>query len=206
MKADWDDAPRRVKKGREDNSAVRLIGIIAVLAGGLFLVLLTKDWEPGKTIHFDWNGSSNEEPDTAIKRDMPPVMVEPEPLLTRRQTSFNAANYTPSNRINILQSVPVNQPQRSVSTRQYGLTGSMPAAVHWQDARGRRTTWQTSFTFQNGKIDNRTFCLNVGKGSIEYLECRKGAREWLKSQCLSSGNMSVEWRRMVCHAHSSYRT
>lgn len=225
MKADWDDAPGRVKRGKKDNSALRVMTITAVLAGGLFLVLLNKDWEPGKIIHFGWNGGSNGMPHTTVKQEMPKAIAEPEPRLrqptaqadfwegverereaSRRQTSFNDANYTPLNQINIIQSVPVNSPQRSASSRQPGLSGTAPATVHWQDARGRRTTWLTSFTFHSGRIDNRTFCLNVGKGSIQYRECRKGAREWLNRQCRSSGNMAVEWRRMVCHAHSSYRT
>ncbi|MFO7704371.1 MAG: hypothetical protein R6V43_04425 [Halopseudomonas sp.] len=225
MKADWDDAPRRVKRGRKDNSALRVMGITGILAGGLVLVFLNKGWEPGKIIHFAWNASSNSTPYTDIRQDIAPTMVEPEPPLpqptpesdfwegverdreaTRRQTSFNDANYTPSTQINIIQSVPVNSPQRLASSRQQGLSGSAPATVDWQDARGRRTTWQTSFTFHSSRIDNRTFCLNVGKGSIQYRECRKGAREWLNRQCRSSGNMAGEWRRMVCHAHSSYRT
>lgn len=226
MKADWDDAPRRVKKGKKDHRVLRVMAITAFMAGGALLVFMNMTWELDKPVYLSWKEYADAEHLTAFRREAPPVVVAPEPYVPprtaeayfwdevereradspARQTSFDDANYTPSNQINIIQSVPVNPSSRSSGSQLQGLTGSQPVFVHWEDARGRRTTWQTAFEFHNSRIDNHTFCLNVGKGSLEYRDCRKGAREWLKVQCRSSANLAVERRRMYCHAHSSYRT
>ncbi|MFT6614970.1 MAG: hypothetical protein ACJAXR_000944 [Halopseudomonas sp.] len=81
-----------------------------------------------------------------------------------RQTNFNDTNYAPSKQINIIQSLPFNSSQPATRKQPQGLRGSAPASIHWQDAWGRITSWQTYFEFQNSRIDNRTFCLNLRKG------------------------------------------
>lgn len=133
-----------------------------------------------------------------------PQRHEPEPA--SRQTSFNDANYTPPKQVNIIQSVPVRTSRKTADGGQQALTGSRSATVRWEDARGNRSSWKTSFKYRDGQIDNSTFCLNIGKGSIPYRECRKGARRWLKEQCRSDRSLEAEWRQMYCQAHSSYRT
>jgi hypothetical protein len=198
--------------------------MMAVFAGALFLVFINNDWEPGKRIQWVWPGFSDGTTEDAASQDLPPASLEPQlevPQRTAemefweelerdreapRQTSFDDTNYTPSKQINIIQSLPFNPSQIATRKQPQGLRGSAPAMVHWQDARGRITRWQTHFEFENSRIDNRSFCLNLRKGSLEYRECRKGAREWLKGQCRTSANLPAEWRRMYCNANSSYRT
>ncbi|MBL4833721.1 MAG: hypothetical protein JKY26_07065 [Pseudomonas sp.] len=125
---------------------------------------------------------------------------------TRRQTSFDETNYAPPKQVNIIQSVPVRSTDGSAGGDREALTGSKTATVRWEDARGNRSSWKTRFEYRAGRIDNSSFCLNIGKGSIPYRECRKGARKWLKEQCRSDRRIEEEWRQMYCQAHGSYRT
>lgn len=131
---------------------------------------------------------------------------QPEPAAAGRQTRFNDQNYTPAGHVNIIQSVPVRPQNRSAGGSRQALTGSQSATVRWEDARGNRSSWKTRFEYRDGRIDNSTFCLNIGKGSIPYRECRKGAGQWLRDQCRSSRNIDDQWRQMYCRAHGSYRT
>lgn len=140
------------------------------------------------------------------KRQAPTVAPDSEREVVARQTTFNDANYKPPKQVNIIQSVPVESTQRSTRTRAQGLSGSKAASVLWEDARGNTSRWKTTFDFHNNRIDNSSFCLNLGKGSLSYRDCRKGAQQWLKGQCRSGGSISDEWRRMYCHAYSSFRT
>jgi hypothetical protein len=197
---------------------------MAIFSGAPFLVFINKDWEPGKSIQWVWQGFSDGATEGAASQDLPPTLLEPQlevPQRTAemefwedlerdreapRQTNFNDTNYASSKQINIIQSLPFNSSQPATRKQPKGLRGSAPASIYWQDARGRITSWQTYFAFQNSRIDNRTFCLNLRKGSLEYRECREGAREWLKGQWRTSAILPAEWRRMYCNAHSSYRT
>lgn len=132
-----------------------------------------------------------------------PQQEEPEPA--GRQTSFSDANYAPPKQVNIIQSVPVGS-KTSARKGSRSLSGSKSASVRWVDARGNRSSWSTRFEYRDGRIDNSTFCLNIGKGSLAYRDCRKGARQWLKDQCRSDRALGDDWRRMYCRALSSYRT
>lgn len=123
-----------------------------------------------------------------------------------RQTSFSDENYRPPKHVNTIKSVAIKPARKSTRSRQQTLTGSKPASVHWEDARGNTSRWKTSFDFHNSRIDNSTFCLNVDKGSIPYRECRKGAQQWLKDKCRTDRSIGDEWRRMYCQAYSNYRT
>ncbi len=125
---------------------------------------------------------------------------------TDRQTRFNDLNYTPPKQVNIIQSVPVRSSGRSAGGGRQTLAGSKSVTVRWVDARGNQSSWRTRFEYRDGRIDNSSFCLNIGKGSIPYRECRKGARQWLKVQCRTDRSISDEWRKMYCWAHGSYRT
>ncbi|WP_150276090.1 hypothetical protein [Halopseudomonas salina] len=140
------------------------------------------------------------------KRQATTVPPDPEREVVARQTTFNDTNYMPPKQVNIIQSVPVESTRRSTRTRAQGLSGSKAASILWEDARGNTSRWKTTFDFHNNRIDNSSFCLNLGKGSLSYRDCRKGAQQWLKGQCRSSGSISDEWRRMYCHAYSNFRT
>ena len=204
MRADWDDAPKRV---RDSDKFPRLISMLAAAAigiGGAY-----------------WANQPAELPDEVTEQQAEPApptvtvtkRIEPEPApqpTQERQTVFHDGNYTPRQPVNIMESRHIQhaiyqgQQPREVRTSSRGLNGSGQAVVHWEDARGRRSTWPTSYTYSRSQIDNNSLCSNYRRGSIEYRTCRKGAREWLQAQC-DSDRHSTEARRMFCFAGSSFR-
>lgn len=131
---------------------------------------------------------------------------EQAPEETGRQTRFDDYNYRPRKQVNTIKSVAVKPARTSPRSQQQGLTGTRSASIRWVNARGNTSRWKTRFDFQSGRIDNSTFCLNVGKGSIAYRECRKGAQQWLRNQCRTDRSINDEWRRMYCQAYRNYRT
>lgn len=230
MHSDWDDAPERTRKRSRDN------GFTWVFVGVVVAAAVVLAYRGGfDDVHLDLPLSSagspqpsqhplplSEPPPAAagINQPAPPKLRAEELFWEQerarqqqapaRQTSFNDSNYRPSGNVNVIASAPVWSPaaqQHSTQrARLQGLTGTGRASVVWEDARGRRSSWLTEFTYRNGTIDNATFCLSLGKGSIDYRNCRKGAHSWLKNQCRTTRAISREWRDMYCHAEGAYRT
>ncbi|SDS07556.1 hypothetical protein SAMN05216421_0861 [Halopseudomonas xinjiangensis] len=229
MHSDWDDAPQRIRKRKDTRRfaavllAVAVSVAVALLVGQAYLT-------SGRPILTSWQTerapqvpplptSRTDAPSVAItKPSHPPPQKTPEELFREqverdrqraatRQTEFNDSNYVPKRSINVIPAVAeVQRVATRSNSRPMGLTGTGHATVNWQDARGRRSSWQTTFTYRNSTIDNTTFCLNVGKGSIPYRSCRKGAREWLKAKCRTKQPLNDGWRDMYCHAYQAYRT
>lgn len=229
MHSDWDDAPERARKRSNNNVFRWTLAGVAVAAAVLIGLLGGLD-----DIQLDLPLRSAEAP-APPQRSLPlpdapsaPARLQ-QPAASQmtaeelfwaqeharqqapiRQTSFNDSNYSPSGNVNVIASTPVRSPvaqqDRQQRARTQGLTGSGIARVVWEDARGRRTSWQTPFTYRDGTIDNASFCMSLGKGSIDYRNCRKGAHSWLKEQCRSRQAISREARNMYCHAEGAFRT
>ena len=126
-----------------------------------------------------------------------------------RQTSFNDDNYVPRPLVNVMESSHVrqyaqSQPRRIEQPRQRGLNGTGTATFYWEDARGRRSRWQTAYSYRNSLIDTASFCSNYRRGSIDYRTCRKGAKAWLGERCGNGNRVAGERQRMYCHAHSGF--
>lgn len=123
-----------------------------------------------------------------------------------KQTVFNDDNYEPKPTINSLP--PVEARQRNPQTRRVspGISGTKyPVYVTWEDARNRQYSWMTHLDYGNSKIDTWSICSNLRKGSIEYRNCRKGGRDWLRNKCVSREELSRLWREMYCTAAEFYR-
>lgn len=234
MKTDWDDAPARVKTKRRRIPPFHVSIMATAMVFGV-TAYLAKDqsWMHGLLESFSGGADKSQEvahqPAEAPQFDSSPTAedvfwqeienernaaeVEPPPQF--RQTVFNDQNYTPRTDINTVQlrhAVRADQEasrRRSEHARQVSnntLNGTSNANFRWRDARGRVTQWNTSYTFQNSKIDNTTFCRNYGSGSIEYRTCRKAAQQWLKQRCGNANKVQDEWQRMYCLAASGFRT
>lgn len=54
----------------------------------------------------------------------------------------------------------------------------------WDGSGSYLATWEV----QDNRIDYGSVCGNHSKGSIEYRECRKGAKQWFKGKCVESRN------------------
>lgn len=224
MKADWDDAPDHIK--RKKKLPIGIAGVTAAcLIGGILFMADRNGWveyarnlanppQPASQTATSSSAETRYSPTTPTPEDTFWEQVgnerqQPSVANTNsavRQTSFNDSNYRPRTDINTIQGPRASASMQKQITPQ-GLNGrSKTITVRWRDARGRTTRWQTSFTYQNSRIDNNSFCRNYRAGSIDYRTCRKGAKEWLKERCLSNNNgVTTEWRRMYCHAESSFR-
>lgn len=69
----------------------------------------------------------------------------------------------------------------------------------WDGSGSYIATWQVV----DNDIDASSVCLNYRRGSIEYRECRKGAKQWFKNQCRGAGNSETA-RQRYCSAASSF--
>ena len=69
----------------------------------------------------------------------------------------------------------------------------------WDGSGNYLATWQ----IVDNDVDDSSVCLNYRRGSIEYRECRKGAKQWFKNQCRGGDNGEVT-RQRYCSAASSF--
>lgn len=69
----------------------------------------------------------------------------------------------------------------------------------WDGSGSYIATWQVV----DNEVDGSSVCLNYRRGSIEYRECRKGAKQWFKNQCRGGGNSEMA-RQRYCSAASSF--
>jgi hypothetical protein len=79
--------------------------------------------------------------------------------------------------------------RRQVGAESHWISG-------WDGHGSYLATWQVA----NNEIDSSSVCLNHRRGSIEYRECRKGAKQWFKDQCQSGGGSGEAARRRYCSA------
>lgn len=90
------------------------------------------------------------------------------------------------------------RPQTSSGSRQVG------SETHWISGWDGNGSYEATWQVVNNEIDSTSVCLNYRRGSIEYRECRKGAKQWFKDQCRSASSPSDATRRRYCSAASSF--
>ncbi|WP_158893518.1 MULTISPECIES: hypothetical protein [unclassified Pseudomonas] len=68
----------------------------------------------------------------------------------------------------------------------------------WDGSGSYLATWDV----RGNRIDYGSVCRNHRKGSIEYRECRKGAKQWFKKKCteLNNTNRNESHREQYCSA------
>lgn len=93
-------------------------------------------------------------------------------------------------------------------------------AVSTADA-AKITTYATpnaKWKYKDWKIDSASVCYNQRAGSIEYRNCRNGAKKLFKNKCRSVSKMYDDasliyrkeaklgkWKKIYCNAASSFR-
>lgn len=71
----------------------------------------------------------------------------------------------------------------------------------WDGSGSYLAVWDV----QDNRIDYGSVCGNHRKGSIEYRECRKGAKQWLKDECKNFKNKELgPLRERYCSAAESF--
>lgn len=71
--------------------------------------------------------------------------------------------------------------------------------LQWDRKRSYRAEWLISDNY----IDGSSVCRNWRAGSLEYRECRKGAKIYFREQCRSP-NSNAAARQRYCSAEGSF--
>ncbi len=130
-----------------------------------------------------------------------------------RQTSFNDNNYAPK------------QPASSYTPPTIHQRGASPAAnerrsrtvdrehsARWIKSWSGGTNYLAEWMAVNNYIDGRTVCANHRRGSIDYRECRKAAKQHFNEECRTwrarfdgdRKDHSHQMRTRYCGAASSF--
>lgn len=116
-----------------------------------------------------------------------------------RQTSFNDQNYQPTGAINTM---PAPKPTLYVASTQANRVQHKPVLQtgywNWTGADKKRTRLKIQWQTVNGWIEYHTVCQNERRGSIEYRDCRKAAKEYFVHRC------RTEKRKAFCAAENNY--
>ncbi len=84
--------------------------------------------------------------------------------------------------------------------RNYAMAQFVDSAVVWQWDRKR--TYPAEWIVADDQIDGTSVCRNWRRGSIEYRECRKGAKVYFKEQCKRLPESGI--RQRYCSAASGF--
>ncbi len=82
---------------------------------------------------------------------------------------------------------------QGVGYEQYSIPG-------WDGTGRYLASWQVN----GNDIDHASVCLNYRRGSIEYRECRKAAKQWFRNQCRRIEETDTAESRRYCSAASSF--
>ena len=116
-----------------------------------------------------------------------------------RQTSFNAQNYQPTGAINTM---PAPKPTLYASTAKAQRVQHKPVLQTgywtWTGADRKKTRHKIQWQTINGWIEYHTVCQNERRGSLEYRDCRKAAKQYFVHRC------RTEKRKAFCAAENNY--
>lgn len=116
-----------------------------------------------------------------------------------RQTSFNDQNYQPTGAINTM---PAPKPTLYASNTQAQRVQHKPVLQtdYWMWAGADKKTNRLKIQWQtvNGWIEYHTVCQNERRGSLEYRDCRKAAKQYFVHRC------RTEKRKAFCAAENNY--
>lgn len=101
------------------------------------------------------------------------------------QNVFNDNNYTPKQPASTytppathrIAQAPQQTQQRQ--TKQHRREHTLTAISSWD----RKTKYWAEWDAIDNRIDDRSVCANYRRGSIEYRECRKGAKQYFHEEC-----------------------
>lgn len=171
-----------------------LLSIIAIISGGAFL-WPTSQATPPQTVpaaaketaqtisppdKYDFAVAKAAEQSSRSSAKQP----APQPVTQTgsRQASFTQQNYKPKPLANIYASSTAS-PKNAKAHRADNKITSHSNTWQWQtranDNRRGRFNWQE----QNNQIIWRSVCSNYRAGSLEYRDCRKGAKQTFKRLC-----------------------
>lgn len=100
--------------------------------------------------------------------------------IARAQNDFSDNNYKPKPPANTY-SPPSYQVQSSSQTQTRRIEREQDG--HWIDKWSGGARYYAEWEIVNNYIDDTSVCANHRRGSIDFRECRKGAKQFFKEQC-----------------------
>lgn len=230
MRSDWDDAPDYLKarNRRSDVGRFLVAGVLGLCVTGLAMYVMSisimrRQSAESVPAVIEAPRSSGENQRVVMDEPIKPAERTSEALFwsdldvgkaPAKQTDFNDSNYVP------------RQPQNIVSTEAlrnseaYRRQASAPATktvrvehdAQWVDKWSGGGSYLAEWASINNRIDSTSVCANHKRGSIDYRECRKGAKQFFKAQCRAwdekyedaGSDWSYRMRERYCSAASSF--
>lgn len=104
--------------------------------------------------------------------------------LEQRQTSFNDSNYTPKQPASTYTPPVIRQAVTAPATNErHPRTARRERTSRWIKSWNGGTNYFAEWIAVNNYIDGTSVCSNHRRGSIDYRECRKAAKQHFHEQC-----------------------
>ncbi|HBP1034177.1 hypothetical protein ACLHTP_03700 [Pseudomonas aeruginosa] len=199
MKADKDDAPEYLRRKRSQNLGkwalsialgLALSGLALHMAGSKLLFL-----PQSQANHLSYPENSTRISNYNALEEQPQKTSEElfwESVNARnksnqpKQTAYDDSNYTPTGAVNIVSMEAIRQPNgyRNPSTsRKKKTTNRIQHTGAWVNKWSGGARYYAEWVVIENYIENTSVCANQKRGSIDYRECRKGAKQFFKEQC-----------------------
>ncbi len=201
MRSEWDDAPNRIKMRNKAGELFKWLAA-GIMGGGITLTIL---YFLGANLNFPFYEKVKPESLTKQYPDFKPLdPIEPptrtseeifwanveadkrkkkeEEERQARQISFNDHNYQPKNPISTYsppQYQSVAPATKSNQTRQI----MQERTAKWIKSWNGGTNYLAEWLAVDNYIDSTSVCANHKRGSIDYRECRKAAKQHFHEEC-----------------------
>ncbi|MFW4534521.1 hypothetical protein ACOAQ2_10775 [Pseudomonas aeruginosa] len=228
MKADWDDAPQHLKRKR--HSASKWAAAITIGVAFTALAAYVADHKlpfPPKPSVTQSRPAENYTPAYEFHEPTNQPTATPEQLFWNdvnernrqqaqpKQTVYNDTNYIPKGATNVVDMEAVRQSEayrNPTAATSRVSQNNVEQSGAWVDKWSGGVHYYAEWTVLNNYIDDTSVCANHKRGSIDYRECRKGAKQFFKEECRSwegrwqsdrKANSEI-MRQRFCSAASSF--
>jgi hypothetical protein len=199
MKSDWDDVRSYLRSNKQPSEVGKwlIAGSIgaAITACALFIGggntpfqadQETPSQQPVAEPEYEPTSAEYEPTDRSAEEDFWQSVREKE---SARQSEFNDRNYAPREPQTVVdmsgnQQSNASQPKRSQSNS----SKQIEYASEWVEKWSGGGSYLAKWTVVNNRIDGGSVCGNHKRGSIDYRECRKGAKQFFKEECRAWGS------------------
>lgn len=163
----------------------------------------------------DWIRSSQAQQTIQTNRELEEWSRQRAQETHERQTVFNDNNYAPKQPVNTYKAAPAPAVQQIASAerpRQQQRSVQRERTSRWIKSWNGGTNYLAEWISVNNHIDGTTVCANHKRGSIDYRECRKAAKQHYHEECRTwrarydndRKDRSDKLRERYCVAASSF--
>ncbi|EPF1437228.1 hypothetical protein ACSQRL_005200 [Pseudomonas aeruginosa] len=199
MKADRDDAPEHLRRNRGQSFGKWTLAIalglglsgLALHMAGNKLSFLPKPQpsQPSnleKLAHTPNDNTPQNQPQKTSEELFWESVNARNKSNQPKQTAYDDSNYTPTGAVNVVSMEAMRQSNgyRNPSTsRKKKTTNRIQHTGAWVNKWSGGARYYAEWVVIENYIENTSVCANHKRGSIDYRECRKGAKQFFKEQC-----------------------